>query len=81
MEKIDLNKILENVRTCINKNDVKYVEVLITPIRQGFKVEIYPEQGRLDLERIADCLSSELKFETLIKESVNGKVMIVNAIG
>ncbi|MEM4717588.1 MAG: hypothetical protein QXE81_02370 [Desulfurococcaceae archaeon] len=81
MEKQDPYKILEFIRTCINRNNVKYVEILVTPIRQGFKVEIYPEPEYLELERVAYCLSSELKCKTSIEELRYGKVITINPFG
>lgn len=76
-EKFDYYDVVEVTRRCLGQVNVSYIEILITPLRTGYRVEIYPQQVRQLLEVLAHCMSKLLEATIEVKEYPHGTVLVV----
>jgi hypothetical protein len=76
---IDYLNLQEIVKTCLNKLGFTFPEAWITPIRNGYRVELQPPQSRELLNNLALCIKESLKVEVLVKDYVHGSAILVKA--
>jgi len=76
-KKFDYYDVAEAVKKCLEQVNASYIEILITPLRSGYRVEIYPQQTRQLLEMLARCVSRLLEAGTEMKECPYGVTLVV----
>jgi hypothetical protein len=70
---IEVRKI---VYECIKQIGVSYEELYITPISNGFKVELSPTPRINELEEVSKCISAKTKLDTCVKEYPYGNIIV-----
>jgi len=73
--RVDYIDIERKIEECVKQSSVYYEEMYITPIREGFKVEISPVPGDSALEEISRCISEKTGTSTSVREYPYSKVI------
>jgi len=77
--KLGYLEVVEAVRACLKLLGLNYVEFYLTPLRAGYRVEVYPPPSLKDLGELASCLSKRVGVAVELGERTYGAVLIVKA--
>lgn len=75
--KPDHYELVEKIKICLEEIGITYTEVHITPLKEGYRIELYPEQSIDIIYEIANCLSNQIGLSVDVKEYVYGKVLLL----
>lgn len=76
-KRIDFQVITEKIKNCCRENNIVYEELLVTPLRDSYKIEVIPEPTVNKILELAQCISKSLNAETIIREYLYGQALII----
>lgn len=79
-KKFDYYDIVEVTKKCLDQVNASYTEIYVTPLRAGYRVEVYPKPTRQLLEMIAHCMSRLLEIGVEVKERPHSAMLEIKEI-
>lgn len=70
-------ELLELLRKCLVGENTVYEEIYVTPLRSGYRVEIYPEPSLSTLRHLAECISRNRGVYVEVKKYPYGLVLVI----
>lgn len=76
-KKLDYYDVVEATKKCLEQVNAGHVEIFVTPLRTGYRVEVYPQLTRQLLETLVCCVSKLLEASAEIREHPYGTTLVI----